>query len=414
MIPRLALLGAIKHWKRSLVVLGAVAVACAVMIAIGSLLGGITASFYDSVIPNSGHVRIDDARTPRAINPFGLGLLVPDADAKATAIKALGDRRIVDVEPLLSFGGLLVEDAAPGEGDPRNLAMRGMGVLPGTRFADNVRDALVAGSFLPGGQGIALSEAAARLVGAGLGQGVLLLVQDRNGQPWYERLVVTGVFRTESRDFDESTFYIDEAKAAEMLDVEGSAREIRVLLSGREDARAVSAEVGAALAGSGSSLRVLPWQTINASIFSLLLFVNILLGVIMGLFAVVAGTIIANTSLMSVMERLREFGTMRAIGLKGRDLRKLVLFEGLALGAAGAVLGIVLGSAIVALLSQGGLDLGGAMESLGLKRYNRPRPDLVWYGVCMLASLAVSLVATAKAAVTVASMSVADSLATAS
>ena len=60
-----------------------------------------------------------------------------------------------------------------------------------------------------------------------------------------------------------------------------------------------------------------------------------------------------------------------------------------------------------------GKRLGGMMDSLGLKRYNRPRPDLLWYLACTAASLFVSLAATAKAARTVASLGVADSIANA-
>ena len=50
MICSLALRGAVKHWKRSLVTAGAVAVSCAVMIAIGSLLNGVNSSFLESVV----------------------------------------------------------------------------------------------------------------------------------------------------------------------------------------------------------------------------------------------------------------------------------------------------------------------------------------------------------------------------
>jgi putative ABC transport system permease protein len=422
MIGRLALLGAVKHYKRSLVVVGAAAAACAVMISVGSLLNGITGSFYDSVIPNSGHVRIDDARTPDALNPLSLDLLIPDAQGQIAAIEALKDPRIVGAEPLLGFGALIVEDT--GAEEPRNLPMRGIGVVPGTRFADGARLSTRSGAFLPGGEGIALSEAAARLVGAKLGGGVLVLVQDRSGQPWYERLAVTGIFKTESKDFDETTFYISEEKAAEMLDVAGSAREIRLMLADRDQAEAVAKEIQAAFAGAAApaastaaapaaapgKLRILPWQTINSSIFAILLFVKILLGVVMGLFAVVAGTIIANTSLMSVMERLREFGTMRAIGLKGRQLERMIVVEGAILGLAGAALGLALGSLVVAYMSRGGIDLGGLMDSIGLSRYNRPRTDFWWYAFCAAAGLAVSVIATARAARTVGSMGVAESL----
>jgi ABC-type lipoprotein release transport system permease subunit len=389
------------------------------MIAIGSLLNGITGSFYDSVIPHSGHIRIEDARMADSLNPLGLELLLPNTDSLVAKIKAIGDPRIEDVEPVLSFGALLVEDRD--DVDPRNLAMRGMGVSPKTRFADNVRFTMKEGSFLPDGQGIALSERAARLVGAKLGSGLLVLVQDRNREPWYERLVVTGLFATESSDFDETIFYIAESKAAAMLDAAGMAREIRLLLANREDADSVAKEITTAISGNTpdspqqpATLRIQTWQKINASIFALLLFVKILLGIIMALFAIVSGTIIANSSLMSVMERIREYGTMRAMGLRALSLERLILIEGLMLGALGAVLGIGIGFIIVTFLSIGGIDLGGIMESVGLSRYNRPRLNFWWFAFCTLTSLIVSLVATAKAARSVGALGVAESLTTSS
>ncbi len=415
MIVSLALRGAVKHWKRSLVTAGAVAISCAVMLAIGSLLNGVNTSFLDSVIPNSGHIRIDGSGSKKAVNPLGLSSLVVDADGVMERIRGLQDPRITAVEKLLSFGAILVEDRA--SADPHNLAMRGIGVAPDTRFADNVRFGLVEGSFLPGGEGIAISQAAARLIGVRLGGSILVLVQDRSSQPWYESLKVTGIFRTESKDFDETTFYMAEPKAALMLDASGSAREIRLLLSKSGDAGAVAKAVAAVLpaaATAGSAdLRIQTWQEINASIVGLLVFVNVMLGVIVVLFAVVAGTIIANTTLMSVMERLREFGTMRALGLRARELEKLILLEEAFNSLVGALFGMILGSIVVALLMRNGLDLGGMMENLGLSRYNRPKVDVLWYAGCAVTSVIVCLIATGGAARAVGSRSVAESLATA-
>ncbi|MDP3179501.1 MAG: hypothetical protein Q8M76_16440, partial [Spirochaetaceae bacterium] len=317
MIPRLALLGAVKHYKRSLVVLAAVALSCAVMLFAGSLLGGVTESFYDSVTTMSGHVRIDDERAATALSPLGLTALVADADAVAREAAIAGGPRVLAAEPVLSFGALLLESGID-DSEPRNLAMRGIGVTAGTRFADNVRSGIVSGEFLPGGRGVALSESAARLAGTALGEGIVVLVQDSSGQPWYEELPVTGVFRTESRDFDETTFYMGINKAREMLDVGSSAREVRLLLARRDDARRAAREVGSALNGEGArsrgSLRVMDWMEINASVLSMLAFIKVLMGTLVGLFVVVSGTIIANTVLMSVLERIREFGAMRAIG----------------------------------------------------------------------------------------------------
>lgn len=424
---RLALLGAIKHWRRSLMVVVAVAVACMVMVTIGSVLNGVTESFYNGLATGAGHVRVRSAAEASAIDPLGLGSLIPDAQAFATRILDSGGKDVLGVEPVLSFGALLVEKVGQEVAEPRNLPMRGSGLRPDTHFAESARGGLREGAFLPEGKGILISAAAARLLRVRLGEGVLVLVQDRNSQPWYEELPVTGIFSTESADFDETTFYMSFDKAGEMLDVAGSARELRVLLRDRAKAPAFAAKLskklgsGAAVeagaqsgtkagAQSGAGLEVTDWRAINASMLSLLVIIKIALGFMIALFGLVAGTIVTNTVLMSVMERMREFGTMRAIGLKARELRRLITLEGAILGLAGATVGLVFGAVVVRALSGSGVDFGGLMENLGLSRYNRPAPSLAWYALCTLASVAVGSIAAARAARSVARMGVAESL----
>lgn len=60
--------------------------------------------------------------------------------------------------------------------------------------------------------------------------------------------------------------------------------------------------------------------------------------------AIIVGAIgILNTMLMSVMERIKEFGILRAVGWTREDVMKLVMFESLYLGIIGGVLGMALG-----------------------------------------------------------------------
>src|SRR3989304_3041593 len=83
--------------------------------------------------------------------------------------------------------------------------------------------------------------------------------------------------------------------------------------------------------------------------------------VIVGL-AMIFGII--NTMLMSVFERIHEFGVLMAIGMKNRRLFGMILTEALVLGVLGTLLGIAAGSAIPLPLSASGLDLSGFSESL--------------------------------------------------
>jgi putative ABC transport system permease protein len=67
--------------------------------------------------------------------------------------------------------------------------------------------------------------------------------------------------------------------------------------------------------------------------------------------AVLVGTVgIVNTMLMSVMDRVTEFGILRANGWTSRDVMRLVLFESLNLGVVGGILGCAIGYAGVRLV----------------------------------------------------------------
>ena len=66
---------------------------------------------------------------------------------------------------------------------------------------------------------------------------------------------------------------------------------------------------------------------------------------------------VVNTLLMSVMERMREFSVILALGSKPMTLRGMILLEALALGLLAAALGTLLGSLATWYLVSVGIDL---------------------------------------------------------
>ena len=94
--------------------------------------------------------------------------------------------------------------------------------------------------------------------------------------------------------------------------------------------------------------------------------VNVLL-----LFAVLVAALgIANTLALSVIERTRELGLLRAVGMSRRRLRRMVRLEGVLIGTFGGVLGLVVGiafgAALVSVLPAENAELTLPVARLGL------------------------------------------------
>jgi putative ABC transport system permease protein len=110
---------------------------------------------------------------------------------------------------------------------------------------------------------------------------------------------------------------------------------------------------------------------------------DLLTGFVTGiaLISLVVGAIgIANIMLVSVTERTREIGIMKAVGAGNRDVLQLFLTEAVILGLAGAILGTALGAVV-------GF---AATEWIGIDTYVFPT---FWAGVAVLVGIVVGVVA---------------------
>jgi len=101
-------------------------------------------------------------------------------------------------------------------------------------------------------------------------------------------------------------------------------------------------------------------QAMQETISSVTGTLNLFLGGIAAISLLVGAIGIANTMFMSVMERTRQIGTLKALGTTGFEIMKLFLFESAMIGFIGGLIGIFLGFIASGIISELGIRIMGA------------------------------------------------------
>ncbi len=194
-----------------------------------------------------------------------------------------------------------------------------------------------------------------------VGNKLVLTVQNREGDLASEMFRVRGVVETGIKDLDGSLILVGRERAAAMAGRPGQIHELAILLHRQQDQTKVFPEVQALLP-PGGELQAVPWDLAMPNLANAIrldyasqkfIFVVILLIVTIG---------VVNTLLMSVMERLREFGLLLALGTTPARLGTLVLAEALLLGLTAMLAGTVLGALLTWYLVEVGIDLRSFLD----------------------------------------------------
>ena len=83
------------------------------------------------------------------------------------------------------------------------------------------------------------------------------------------------------------------------------------------------------------------------------------------IFFLLASTVIINTTIMVIFERMKEIGTLGAMGMTGKQLMRLFFFEALFISMAGAIVGILGGIALTGYLGKVGFSaMADAMRGM--------------------------------------------------
>ena len=157
--------------------------------------------------------------------------------------------------------------------------------------------------------------------------------------------------------------------AQELLGMEGKVTELAVAVEDLGKVERVAERLRAAL---GPEYEVHTWQELQPFVRDVIRRQEFVLALISTILFVIILTGIINTMLMSVFERVREIGTMLAVGVRRRQVLGLFLLEAAVLGMVGGAGGVGVGAVVVGVLGAKGI----AMENLGTGGPVLLRPEL--------------------------------------
>lgn len=207
---------------------------------------------------------------------------------------------------------------------------------------------------------IVIGEKLAENLGAKIKSKIVLSFQGLDGSIIYGAFRVAGIYRTESSTFDKANVFVKEDDLLKLISSEKFSNEIVIRLSSVQQLDSVYIPVK----NMYPDLSVKYWGDLSPELklFYDMLFTQMYIFVGIILFALLFG--ITNTMLMSVMERIREFGMLMAVGMRRSRVFLMIMMETISLSLIGGVVGIALGLIFIEYFGYVGINLSAFTEGL--------------------------------------------------
>ncbi len=302
-----------------LIALG-IAIGVSVQIFIGSLIQGLQADLVDTTIGSQSHVTVTSAGDDGLIDAYPE--VMNDIRALNNGTKYLS--AVVDGP------ALVIEDDSN-----YNILVRGLS------FEDSdgiykIKDKIVDG-ILPAGENEVLVGTVFRdESGLGVGDSFNVLA----GFSETVEVKISGIFDLQAANLNSSWVFTDIASAQTMFDYGDRATAIEMQVQDVFAADTIAGDIKAVLP---ADLRLDNWKDQNAALLSGLNGQSISSYMIQGFVMVSVLLGIASVLAITVVQKSRQIGILKAMGISDRSASQIFLIQGLLLGLAGALLGILLG-----------------------------------------------------------------------
>lgn len=331
-----------RNKRRTALTLGITAVGTAAMLVFGGFMLFTFVSLADMAARDSGHVILSHAKYYKEDEPAPMGYGL--SSWRATADRLKQDKRVKSLIPRINFTGLI----SNGE---KSVIYIASGV-------DAEQEFRVHGQFLDVKKGAVLKHDPKAVPQVMLGidmakdlktsvGGVLtMLTTTSKGVLNGIDVQVAGIYATGIPEMDKRALMVDLATAQELL-MTDKVSTLSVYLHDGEQSAAAGKDFGALY----PELAITQWSDLAFFYHKVRdLYVRIF-GVFGIIIVIVVGLSVANTMMMTVVERTREIGTMRAMGaFPAQVLMNFILESGI-VGFVGAIVGMLIAGAVTVILA---------------------------------------------------------------
>ena len=321
---------------QSLLIVVGVAAGVAVVAYISALVTGLQTNTLNKTLGAQAHVVVSplDEKVQAAWPASKEQARFTDTQARSQRLRTIGNWPAVEaalqqrpgvaaVSPMVSGPAL----ARRGEAT-RSVALSGVELDRYDRIV-GLRDKLVAGAFRMGPGEALIGKTLAEDLGVRVGDRIVVTTDQRS-----DTLRLTGLVDLGIRDLNRRVVILPLRNAQTLLDLPGGVTQIDL----RVDDVWAAQELSRALARELPT-KVESWQDANSQLVTALNAQNISTALIRSVVMVVVVLGIASVLVVSVVQKQREIGILRAMGAQRGQVLRLFLIQGALVGLMGSVLG---------------------------------------------------------------------------